>query len=184
VRTLAGHGTTFDLRLPLALALVPAIVVRAGAHTYALDASRIVETFTREPAEDRSAVTEGEPARRAIRWRDSLVPLVVLGSLLDQDAEATKHGGGASHFVIMRTDDARASDLFEEDAGHGVARARGGAQSPQLVAVAVDQLLGRREVLVRTLGRHATRWRGVAGAIDLRNGTVALMLDLPRLLEG
>jgi two-component system chemotaxis sensor kinase CheA len=184
VRTLAGHGTTFDLRLPLALALVPAVVVRAGAHTYALDASRVVETFTREPAEERSAVTEGEPARRAIRWRDSLVPLVVLRSLLDQDAEATKHGSGAMHFVIVRTDDARASDLFEEDAGRGVARARGGELSPQLAAVAVDQLLGRREVLVRTLGRHATRWRGVAGAIDLRDGTVALMLDLPRLLEG
>jgi two-component system chemotaxis sensor kinase CheA len=180
VRTLSGHGTTFDLRLPLALALVPAVVVRAAAHTYALDASRIVETFTRDPAEERSTVTEGEPVRRAIRWRDSLVPLVMLGSLLDQDAGAT-HGGGATHFVIARTDDAHASDLFEEEAGRGVARS--GAPSPQFVAVAVDQLLGRREVLVRTLGRHATRWRGVAGAIDLRDGTVALMLDLSRLLK-
>jgi chemotaxis protein histidine kinase CheA len=36
---------------------------------------------------------------------------------------------------------------------------------------------------VRSLGRHATRWRGVSGATELRDGTVALVLDLPRLVE-
>ena len=42
---------------------------------------------------------------------------------------------------------------------------------------------GHSEVLVRGLGRHGTRWRGVSGATELRDGTVALMLDLPRMLE-
>jgi chemotaxis protein histidine kinase CheA len=41
---------------------------------------------------------------------------------------------------------------------------------------------GKEEVLVRNLGRHAGRWSGVAGATELRDGTVALVLDLPRLL--
>ncbi|MDT7541171.1 MAG: two-component system, chemotaxis family, sensor kinase CheA [Acidobacteriota bacterium] len=191
VRTLAGHGTTFELRLPLALALVHAVVVRAGAHAYALDAGRVVETFTREPAEVNPAGTRSGERRQAIRWRDSLVPLVALGSLLgrerpetNDDEDATREGVASHVFVIVRAGDSRASDLFDEDAEHGIVRARGGKHSGQLVAVAVDQLLGQREVLVRTLGRHATRWRGVAGAIDLRDGTVALMLDLSRLLEG
>ena len=30
---------------------------------------------------------------------------------------------------------------------------------------------------------HAKRWRAVGGATELRDGTVALVLDLPRLLE-
>ncbi|HYP54309.1 MAG TPA: chemotaxis protein CheW, partial [Pyrinomonadaceae bacterium] len=51
------------------------------------------------------------------------------------------------------------------------------------VAVAVDELGRRGEVLVRGLGRHAARWYGVSGAAELRDGTVALLLDLPRLLE-
>jgi chemotaxis protein histidine kinase CheA len=50
------------------------------------------------------------------------------------------------------------------------------------VCVLVDAVEGSEEVLVRTLGRHAGRWYGVAGATELRNGTVALVLDLPRLL--
>jgi len=41
---------------------------------------------------------------------------------------------------------------------------------------------GTEEVLVRSLGRHGGRWYGVAGATELRDGTVALVLDLPRLL--
>jgi chemotaxis protein histidine kinase CheA len=36
---------------------------------------------------------------------------------------------------------------------------------------------------VRNLGRHAGRWYGVVGATELRDGTVALVLDLPRLLN-
>jgi chemotaxis protein histidine kinase CheA len=51
------------------------------------------------------------------------------------------------------------------------------------VAVGVEDFEGREEVLVRWLGRHATRWRGVSGAAELADGTVALLLDLPRLLE-
>jgi two-component system chemotaxis sensor kinase CheA len=47
----------------------------------------------------------------------------------------------------------------------------------------VDEVEGTQEVLVRSLGRHGGRWYGVAGATELREGTVALVLDLPRLLS-
>jgi two-component system chemotaxis sensor kinase CheA len=49
------------------------------------------------------------------------------------------------------------------------------------VVLSVDKVEGTEEVLVRNLGRHAGRWYGVAGATELRDGTVALVLDLPRL---
>jgi len=37
-------------------------------------------------------------------------------------------------------------------------------------------------VLVRNLGSHGGRWFAVAGAAEMRDGHVALLLDLPRLL--
>jgi two-component system chemotaxis sensor kinase CheA len=52
------------------------------------------------------------------------------------------------------------------------------------VGIVVDRVEGPHEVLVRTLGRHAGRWYGIAGAAELKDGTVALVLDLPRLLTG
>ncbi len=60
-------------------------------------------------------------------------------------------------------------------------RARLGSQL-KCVGIVVDQVEGPQEVLVRNLGRHAGRWYGIAGATELRDGTVALVLDLPRLL--
>jgi chemotaxis protein histidine kinase CheA len=51
------------------------------------------------------------------------------------------------------------------------------------VGVLVDGWEGYSEVLVRTLGRHASRWRGISGASELPDGSIALVLDLPRLLE-
>ena len=60
-------------------------------------------------------------------------------------------------------------------------RAGGGGQL-KAVGIVVDQVEEPQEVLVRNLGRHAGRWYGIAGAAELRDGTVALVLDLPRLL--
>ena len=53
---------------------------------------------------------------------------------------------------------------------------------PKRMRLAVDQVEGNQEVLVRNLGRHGGRWTGVIGATELRDGSVALVLDLPRLL--
>jgi chemotaxis protein histidine kinase CheA len=173
VRTWRGRGTTFELRLPLALALVPALLVRAGAHSYALDAGCIVETFAPEISE--LAADDDNDAR--LRWRDTQLPLIDLRALLGQTAQATRDD--ATRIVIIRADDthsAHDNGARDEDAGEKC--------EPRLCAVRVDGLLGRRDALVRSLGRHATRWRGVSGAIDLRDGTTALMLDLPRLIEG
>ncbi|MFN2597657.1 MAG: ATP-binding protein [Pyrinomonadaceae bacterium] len=167
VRTRRGAGTTFELRLPLPLALVHALTVRAGAHAYALDASRVVETLTRE-----SAAADVDEGARAPRWRDAQLPLRDLRALPGQPARPTGGDGDSRRLVIVHADDARDGE-------------RDGAAepAPRLVALRVDEILGRRDALVRSLGRHATRWRGVSGAIDMRDGTTAVMLDLPRLLE-
>jgi chemotaxis protein histidine kinase CheA len=51
------------------------------------------------------------------------------------------------------------------------------------VAVLIDEVMEAQKVLVRNLGSRGSRWFGVAGASELRDGTVALLLDLPRLLN-
>jgi two-component system chemotaxis sensor kinase CheA len=182
VRTRRGRGTTCDLRLPLPLALVPALLVRAGAHAYAIDASRVVEILT--PVE---AGVAGETL--TIRRGGEEMPLVSLGALLAGQTAVPGRDGAASRDAARDDDEAARADVRRrvvvvrlEEGREDDARAGEGASS-RLAAVVVDESAGRRDALVRGLGRHATRWRGVSGAIDLRDGTVALMLDLPRLLE-
>ncbi|MFL6229088.1 MAG: chemotaxis protein CheA [Pyrinomonadaceae bacterium] len=184
VRTRAGEGTTFELNLPLALALVPALLVEARGFPYALDASRVVAVVSPADAEvaDAEASVVGAAKGRTVRWRDTRLPLFDLGGLL---AGAAGRGSAdeLSNVIVVRAGDARDDEEGSDGVPGGDAR-EDKKPSPRLVALSVGRALGRREALVRSLGRHATRWRGVSGAIDLRDGTVALMLDLPRLLEG
>ena len=54
---------------------------------------------------------------------------------------------------------------------------------PGSIALLVNEVLGTEQVLVRSLGSRGGRWLGVAGAAEMRDGTVALLLDLPALIE-
>jgi len=186
VRTRAGRGTTFELHLPLALALAAVLLVESDGQTYALEAGRVVETLR---ADESAAVSEG--ARRFAPWRGQLLPLVSLRELLGR-LRGAAHASERTH-VVVHAAGLGANSRASVEAGNGEAvgeAARGGAGGEvtasvgRAFVVAVDGVVGRRDALVRGLGRHATRWRGVGGAVDLRDGTAALLLDLARLSEG
>ncbi len=157
-----GAGATFEMRLPTTLALVPSLVVHSASDRYCIDASHIIEAgyITRSDIEQ-----IGDAA--VVRWRGLVVPLIQMRELLAQPPRETLEE--RLHIVISRI----AGRETEEEEGRALERA----------AVAIDGWDGHREVLVRGLGRHTTRWRGISGATELSDGRIALMLDLPRLLE-
>ena len=51
------------------------------------------------------------------------------------------------------------------------------------VCLELDEVEKHEQVVIRSLGTHASRWFGVAGATELRDGSVALLLDLARLIN-
>jgi chemotaxis protein histidine kinase CheA len=162
VRSRRGQGTTFDLRLPLALSLVSVLMLRTGGGIYAVDASQIIETGYLDAAD-----ISDDGTKRAARWRGRTLPLISLSALLGQ---AMPHTFGTSDPLPIV--------IAPQQDGAGEWRS---AESPEQFAIAVDQIGDAREALVRSLGRHATRWRGISGAIEQRDGTITLLLDLPRL---
>jgi two-component system chemotaxis sensor kinase CheA len=159
-----GKGTTFELVLPTTLALVPALVVRSGGFRYCVDASHITEAGFIQPEE-----IERVGDARVMRWRGSIVPLFSMRQLLSQP-ETKAANGSRVHVIVSHI--AGESDARSDD-----------EQEARRAAVMVDGWDGHREVLVRGLGSHASRWRGISGATELQDGTVALILDLPRLVE-
>ncbi|MBD0371071.1 MAG: chemotaxis protein CheA [Pyrinomonadaceae bacterium] len=164
VESEVGKGTTFELLLPTTLALVPALVVQSGGFRYCVDASHIAEAGFIEPDE-----IERIAGARVMRWRGSIVPLFSMRQLLAQplDGEAN---GERLHVIVSHI----AGESGVQGDNEAEARRAG---------IIVDGWDGHREVLVRGLGRHAPRWRGISGATELQDGTVALILDLPRLVE-
>lgn len=158
-----GEGTTFEMRVPTTLALLRSLVVRAGGERYCIAAGHVAEAGRAETS-DMSGVGDAG----TLRLRGEELPLVNLRSLLEQKPRDDQEGHDTA-FVVS----------------HVARRGRGDAESegPRLVAVAFEDVEGEGDVLVRSLGRHAAQWRGVSGATEMPDGTVALVLDLPHLLE-
>jgi two-component system chemotaxis sensor kinase CheA len=51
------------------------------------------------------------------------------------------------------------------------------------IELQVNELVSTEQVLVRNLGSRGGRWRGVAGAAQMRDSSVALLLDLAALIK-
>jgi two-component system chemotaxis sensor kinase CheA len=154
-----GSGTTFEMSLPMTLSLKLALVAHSAGYHYCIDAKQVTETG----AVAASEIDSSNDAER-VNWKGVLLPLIRLRQLLGQPPR--EEANGESIPVII------ARVPLEADAGEALS-----------AVLAVDSLGESTEALVRGLGRHAARWRGISGATKLPNGTVALMLDLPRLLE-
>ena len=83
IRTEAGKGTSFVLRLPVTLAIVRALIAGVGRERYALPLTYVSETveFGVQP----TTIVEG---REAIVLRDRVVPLVHLRRMLGVGGDA------------------------------------------------------------------------------------------------
>ena len=160
VHTEPEQGTTFLISFPVALALVRCVLVRSGDQLYAIGSARVAGQHALDGDEPDKKGTAG-----AIDWKGEKLPLFSLAHLLDRSAEV----GAANERVaiILETKPYRN--------GRGDKEVR--------IAIAVERIEGKQETLVRSLGRHGSRWPGVSGAAELADGSVALVLDVEELIE-
>jgi two-component system chemotaxis sensor kinase CheA len=152
-----GAGTTFEIRLPVTFGLLSATVLVANGNRYCVPANQIVNIS--------DAVREKKRLKKAQTHRDD--EPMNLSELLGQSS-APKHSRKSAQQVTCQLSESQQ---------------QGNGDSRKDVRLIVDEVEGTEEVLVRSLGRHSGRWYGVAGATELRDGSVALVLDLPRLFS-
>ncbi len=84
-------------------------------------------------------------------YRDGVLPIVRLADVFGLEAKP----GRALHVFVV---------------GHGLAA----------VGLAVDRIVGQREIVVRTLADTLVKVPGIVGATDLGDGRVVLILDAQR----
>jgi two-component system chemotaxis sensor kinase CheA len=157
-----NKGTVFEIRMPVSFALLNSTIVKSEDDRYCLDTSLINRSEVIEARQ-----LEAEDENLVLKIESETLPVFYLRTLLGQP-------------VTQSDSDDLLSLVFCEFRRQ---RADAKKTSPQRVGLIVDRIEGTEEVLVRSLGSHAGRWRGVAGATELRSGKVALVLDLPRLIQ-
>lgn len=144
-----GEGTTLKIKIPLTLAIIPALIVTCGGARYAIPQVSLLELVRVEAGHVAGAVEKihGAPV---YRLRGNLLPLVYLDAELAVAAE--RDGDAPLNIVVLQA----------------------GERSFGLV---VNEIVDTQEIVVKPLGALLQRIDVFAGATIMGDGKVALILD-------
>jgi two-component system chemotaxis sensor kinase CheA len=152
IRSVLGQGATFQLKLPLTLAIIDGLVVGVGTERYIVPLFAVRELL--RPSEDTVWTVQGRAEMALVRG--SLLPVARLYRVFA---------------VQPRSEDPAAGVLIvAEVEGHRF-------------CVLVDEVIGKQEVVIKTLGAMFKNAPGIAGGAILGDGRVGLILDLDRLYK-
>jgi two-component system chemotaxis sensor kinase CheA len=98
VATMTGAGTTYTLKIPLTLAIIPALLVSSNEQRYAIPQVNLLELLRLKPGE--IELVHGAPV---FRLRDRLLPIVYLASALGAETPPAR----IHHVVVLQADDRR-----------------------------------------------------------------------------
>jgi two-component system, chemotaxis family, sensor kinase CheA len=152
LQSVLGRGTTVRVKIPLTLAIIPALVVTCGGDRYAIPQVSLLELVRLAPEQAKSGIemVQGAPVHRL---RGRLLPLVYLSRVLDLcDAEWNPQEGRPVNIVVLQAE-GRAFGLV------------------------VDEINDTEEIVVKPLGKQLKGVNTFAGATIMGDGKVALILD-------
>ncbi|MHB1310421.1 MAG: chemotaxis protein CheA [Gemmatimonadaceae bacterium] len=146
-----GQGTTLKIKIPLTLAIIPALIVSCSAGRYAIPQVNLVELVRRESRDGGHGVERihGAPV---YRLRGNLLPLVFLRDELGMP------GGPA--------------DALDDPLNIVVLQADG-----RTFGLVVDDINDTEEIVVKPLSKHLQGVSAFSGATIMGDGRVALILD-------
>ncbi len=147
----AGHGTTIKIKIPLTLAIIPALIVTSDSDRYAIPQVNLLELVR----------LEGEQTRKGIEWiqgapvyrlRGRLLPLVNLRHELGLN-ETPSVGDDVVNIVVLRADDRQ-------------------------FGLIVDRINDSEEIVVKPLSKQLKNVSVYSGTTIMGDGRVALILDV------
>ncbi len=158
IDSMAGQGTTFTLRLPLTLAIIPGLLVAAAGQRYVIPQKDLEELVCVDAEQTRVRI-EWTKNQELVRLRGRLLPLLRLSRILQAGARGRRS-------IRLPPPLPRSPQIF--------AVIKAGSRRYGLV---IDSVLSNEEIVVKPL--HG-RLRGLAiysGATILGDGSVALILN-------
>jgi two-component system chemotaxis sensor kinase CheA len=148
-----GKGSTFRIRIPLTLAIIPALVVGEGEERYAIAQANLVE-LVRIEGDDLDRQVESLGGAPVLRLRGRLLPLVHLSEALGGAVEKRDH----LTVVVVQADNVR-------------------------FGLCVSAVHDTQEIVVKPIGRQLKELAMYAGATIMGDGRVALILDIPGMAQ-
>ncbi|MGA7342085.1 MAG: hybrid sensor histidine kinase/response regulator, partial [Terracidiphilus sp.] len=197
-----GKGTTFRIKLPLTLAIIPSLIVSVEGERFAIPQINVEEMRHVLPGQAKTRIEIVGDAE-VLLLRDRLIPLVRFADLLGVVPSYSDDGSGRreldrrTHLADRRSPRIPApgeenpqpqpsAPLHARSAGDR--RHKGGAleivvvnTGSQTYGLVVGSFHDTEEIVVKPLGSHLKGLEEYAGATILGDGSVALILDVAGL---
>jgi two-component system chemotaxis sensor kinase CheA len=156
IKTKVGQGTVLRIRIPLTLAIIPALVVTTGGERFAIPQVNLLELVRLEGNDSRIESIHGAPI---YRLRGKLLPLVYLNRVMNIQADAdTRSKQTSSNIVVL-------------------------SAAEHQFGLVVDVVNDTEEIVVKPLGKQLKGINVFSGATIMGDGRVALILDVVGLAQ-
>ena len=158
VQSKSGAGTTVRMKIPLTLAIIPALIVTSGGDRYAIPQISLLELvrLDGDDAQKGIELIQGVPVHRL---RGRLLPLVYLNRELKVEDEAPDLSRlPAVNIVVLQADERQ-------------------------FGLVVDEINDTEEIVVKPLGKQLKGIKTFAGSTIMGDGRVALILDVLGLAQ-
>lgn len=162
VETEAGKGTTFRIRLPMALAAFRGIMVRVNEFLFILPTVNVERVLRVEEADIKTVENH-----ETILIDSRIISVVEIGEVLGLPEH--KHAGS----------DRKNRNFEKPDKTRLVVL----SSAEQRIAFKVDDIVGEQQVLVKGLGKLLKRVRNISGATILGSGHVVPVLNINDLMR-
>ncbi len=149
-----GKGTKIIIKLPLTLAIISGMIVKARNEFFVIPLGSVVEVL--RVRKDQIHTIKG---KEIINLRESLLPLVALDQLFAGRINGRKKNENLWQYVVEV----------------GIAEQRFG--------IKVDELIGQQEVVIKSLGAYLGKIDGIAGSTIMGDGTVVMIVDVNELFN-
>jgi two-component system, chemotaxis family, sensor kinase CheA len=153
VTTKPGVGTTFSISLPITLAIIQALVVDAGGETFAIPLTSVEESLRIYSRDIRTV-----ERREVFTLRDFTLPLLRLTDAFSIRSEQVETPDTKWFVVVTRAGEKR-------------------------VGILVNALVRQQEVVIKSIGERLKTVPGVAGATEIGESEIVLVLDVGSLID-
>jgi chemotaxis protein histidine kinase CheA/ActR/RegA family two-component response regulator len=157
-----GVGTTFTIRLPLALSIAKALIAVNNKCNIAFPMDGIEDTQDVSPEQ----IQTNADGQQCIFWRDEMMPFKPLSELLEFNRPLPRN-----NFYTTNEDDSDLVSIL-------ILRSDG-----NLTAVQVDKIIGDQEIAIKPLQGPASKPLGIAGATVMGDGRIIPIADVMELID-
>ncbi|MFM2311942.1 MAG: hypothetical protein RLZZ04_1218 [Cyanobacteriota bacterium] len=157
-----GKGTTFTIRLPLVLSICKALTCVDNNTKIAFPIDGVEDTKEYLPSD----IQTNNNGVRCIPWKDSLLPLRPLNTLLNYNRQIRRAG---IYNANQNNDDTVAVVILRS--------------LDNLLAIEVDEVRAEQEIVIKQIDGPIAKPPGIAGATVLGDGSIMPIGDVLELIE-